>query len=184
MAYTFEIRPLAAMGETLRDKKIHCFAQIHPRSTLYPPGKIRFWFIIFQNFTGNLKNMKKLLFFLLVLGAVQVKAQVIKGSMDMRDSTFNRSIPFEVTPETKSVKYLIKVYAALGEVTVTFTDPNDKRSGLNVTLGTQTRGGGHEPSKGELSDDLNPKIPGTWKFNIRAENATGSVSYKIEIIKP
>jgi hypothetical protein len=126
--------------------------------------------------------MKKLLFFLLVLGVIQVKAQVFKGSMDMRDSTFNRSIPFEVKAGTKSVKYAIKVYAAVGEVTVTLIDPNDKKS-VNVTLGTQTRGGGHEPSKGEISDDMNPKTPGIWKFNIRAENATGSVSYQIEIIK-
>src|SRR5580692_2820276 len=100
--------------------------------------------------------MKKLLFFLLVLGTVQVKAQVIKDSFDMKNNTINRSIPFEVTAGTKSVKYAIKVYAAEGEVTVTLTDPNDKRS-VNVKLGTQARGGGHEPSKGEISDDMNPK---------------------------
>ena len=127
--------------------------------------------------------MKKLLFFLLVLGAVQAKAQVIKGSIDLRDSTINRSIPFEVTAGTKSVKYVIKVYADVGEVTVSVSDPNDKKS-MNVTLGTKTRGGGHEPSKGELSDDLKPKVPGTWKFNISSENATGTISYQIETIKP
>ena len=129
--------------------------------------------------------MKKLLFFLLVLGATQVKAQtirVIKGSIDLSDSTFNRSIPFEVTAGTKTVKYDIKVYADAGEVTVSLSDPNDKKS-MNVTLGTQTSSGGHEPSKGELSDDLKPKIPGTWKFNIKAENATGKVSYQIVISK-
>ncbi len=120
---------------------------------------------------------------MLVLGAVQVKAQVIKGAIDMKDSTFNRNIPFEVMAATKSVKYLIRVYAAVGEVTVTLTDPNEKKM-VNVTLGTKARGGGNEPSKGELSDDVSLKIPGTWKFNIRAENATGSVSYQIEIIKP
>ena len=127
--------------------------------------------------------MKKLLFFLLVLGAVQVKAQFIKGSMDMRDSTFNRSIPFEVTAGTKSVKYAIKVYADVGEVTVTLIDPNDKKS-VNVTLGTQARGGGHEPSKGEMSDSVSVKVPGTWNFYIRAENVTGTISYEIEAIKP
>lgn len=120
---------------------------------------------------------------MLVLGAIQAKAQVIKGSIDLRDSTFNRSIPFEVSAGTKSVKYVIKVYADAGEVTVSLSDPNNKKS-MNVTLGTKTSSGGHEPSKGELSDDLKPKIPGTWKFNIRAENATGTVSYQIEIIKP
>ena len=46
--------------------------------------------------------MKKLLFFLLVMGAVQAKAQVIKGSIDLRDSTFNRSIPFEVTARNQN----------------------------------------------------------------------------------
>jgi hypothetical protein len=127
--------------------------------------------------------MKKLLFFLLVLGAVQAKAQVIKGSIDLRDSTITRSIPFEVAAGTKSVKYVIKVYADLGEVTVSLSDPNDKKS-MNVTLGTKTSSGGHEPSKGELSDDLKPKVSGTWKFNINAENATGRVSYQIELIKP
>ena len=130
--------------------------------------------------------MKKLLFFLLVLGAIQAKAQtlrVINGSIDLRDSTFNRSIPFEVTAGTKTVKYVIKVYADVGEVTVSLSDPNDKKS-MNVTLGTQTSSGGYGPSEGELSDDLKPKIPGTWKFNIRAENATGKVSYQIDIKKP
>jgi hypothetical protein len=129
--------------------------------------------------------MKKLLFFLLVLGAIQAKAQtlrVIKGSIDLRDSTINRSIPFEVTEGTKTVKYVIKVYADAGVVTVSVSDPNDKKY-MNVTLGTQTSSGGHEPSKGELSDDLKPKIPGTWKFNISSENATGKVSYQIEISK-
>jgi hypothetical protein len=129
--------------------------------------------------------MKKLLFFLLVLGAVQAKAQVItiKGFIGVRDSTFNRTIPFEVTAGTNSVKYAIKVFAAAGEVTVTLIDPNDKKS-VNVTLGTKTNSGGYGPSEGELSDDLKPKIAGTWKFNIRADNATGRISYQIEIKKP
>ncbi len=128
--------------------------------------------------------MKKLLFFLLVMGAIQVKAQVIKGSVELKDSTISRTIPFVVTPQTKTVKYVINVYAAEGEVTVLLTDPNGKSS-TNVTLGSQKRGPGHEPSKGQLSEDnLNPKVPGTWKFSIRAENATGSVSYQIEVIKP
>ena len=129
--------------------------------------------------------MKKLLFFLLVLGAIQAKAQgvTLKGFIGVKDSTFNRSIPFEVTTETSSVKYAIKVFAASGEVTVTLTDPNDKKS-LNVTIGTKTRTDGYGPSEGELSDDLKPKIPGTWKFNIRAENVTGRISYQIDIKKP
>lgn len=129
--------------------------------------------------------MKKLLFFLLVLGSVQVKAQtlrVINGSIDLKDSTLNRTIPFEVTTGTKLVKYDIKVYAEVGEVTVSLSDPNDKKS-MNVTLGTKTSSGGHEASKGELSDDLKPKVYGPWKFNINAENATGRISYQIEISK-
>lgn len=129
--------------------------------------------------------MKKLLFILLILGAAKAKAQdvVIKGFIGVKDSTFNRTIPFEVTTGTNSVKYAIKVFAAAGEVTVTLTDPNDKRS-LNVTLGTKANSGGYGPSEGELSDDLKPKIPGTWKFNIRAENVTGRINYQIEIKKP
>lgn len=128
--------------------------------------------------------MKKLLFFLLVLAAVQVKGQVItlKSFIGMKDSTFSRTIPFEVTPGTSVVKYAIKVFAAEGAVTVTLTDPNDKKS-VNVTLGTETRSGGYAPSEGELTDDLKPKVTGTWKFNIRAEKATGRISYQIAIIK-
>ncbi len=118
-----------------------------------------------------------------MLGAVQVKAQVIKGSIDLRDSTISRSIPFEVAPGTKLVKYDIKVYAEVGAVTVSLSDPNDKKS-MNVTLGTEARNGGHESSKGELADDLKPKVYGTWKFNINAENASGRISYQIEVTKP
>ena len=127
--------------------------------------------------------MKKLLIILFALGAVQAKAQLIKGSIDLRDSTINRTIPFEVASGTKLVKYVLKVFADVGELTISLTDPNDKKS-MNVTLGTKTGSGGHEPSKGELSDDLKPKVTGTWKFNIRAENATGRVTYQIEIQKP
>jgi hypothetical protein len=127
--------------------------------------------------------MKKLLFFLMVLGAVGAKAQVIKGSIDMRDSTISRSIPFEVTAGTKSVKYIVKVYALTGQVTVVLIDPTDKKY-VNVTIGTKTHSGGNEPSKGELSDEMNPKMPGIWKFSISSENATGTVSYQIETIKP
>jgi len=127
--------------------------------------------------------MKKLLFFLLALGAIQAKAQVIKGSIDLRDSTINRSIPIEVPAGTKSVKYDIKVYADVGEITVVLTEPSGKRS-FNVTLGTKTSSGGHEPSKGEMSDSVSVKVPGTWNFYIRAENVTGTISYEIEAIKP
>jgi len=129
--------------------------------------------------------MKKLLFILLILAAAQAKAQVItiKGFIGVKDSTFNRSIPFEVAAGTTSVKYAIKVFAAAGEVTVTLTDPNDKKS-VNVTLGTKANSGGYGPSEGELTDDLKPKTPGTWKFNIRAENVTGRISYQIDIKKP
>jgi hypothetical protein len=127
--------------------------------------------------------MKKLLFFLLVLGAVQVKAQVIKGSIDLRDSTINRTIPFEVPSGAKTVKYDIKVYADVGEVTVTLTEPGGKKS-FNVTLGTKASVAGHESSKGEMSDNVKVKIPGTWNFYIRAEHVTGTVNYEIEILKP
>jgi hypothetical protein len=119
----------------------------------------------------------------MVLGAVGTKAQVIKGSIDMRDSTISRSIPFEVTAGTKSVKYLVKVYVAEGKVKVTLIDPSNKKY-VDVTIGMKIRSGGNEPSKGELSDEMNPKIPGIWKFSISSENATGTVSYQIETIKP
>jgi len=129
--------------------------------------------------------MKKLLFFLLVLGAIQAKAQVItiKGFIGVKDSTFNRSIPFDVTAGTNSVKYAIKATAFAGEVTITLTDPNGKRY-VNVTLGTKTRSTGYGPSEGDLSDNLKPKISGTWKFNIKAENAFTQINYQIEIKKP
>ena len=127
--------------------------------------------------------MKKLLFFLLALGAIQAKAQVIKGSISLRDSTINRTIPFDVPAGTKSVKYDIKVYADVGEITVVLTEPSGKRS-FNVTLGTKTSSGGHEPSKGEMIDNVSVKTPGTWNFYIRAENVTGTIGYEIEAIKP
>lgn len=127
--------------------------------------------------------MKKLLFLLLMLGAVQAKAQVIKGSIDMRDSTVNRTIPFEVAAGTKLVRYTINIYTVVGAATISLTDPSDKKT-LNVTIGNTTRGKDNEASKGELSDDLHPKIPGTWKFNFSAEHATGTISYQIEITKP
>lgn len=122
---------------------------------------------------------------MLILGAANAKAQDVnlKGFIGVKDSTFNRTIPFEVMAGTNSVKYIIKVFAAAGEVTVTLTDPNDKKS-LNVTLGNKTSKGGYGPSEGELSDELKPKISGTWKFNIRAENVTGRINYQIEIKKP
>ena len=128
--------------------------------------------------------MKKLLFFLLALGAMQAKAQLIKGSIDLKDSTINRSIPFEVVAGMKSVRYTVKAYLAVGELTISLTDPNDKKS-TGFSLGTKTSSGGHEPSKGEISsNDISIKTPGTWKFNIKTENATGTVSYRLEVIKP
>jgi hypothetical protein len=127
--------------------------------------------------------MKKLLFFLLILAAAGAKAQVIKGSIDLKDSTINRSIPFEVAAGTKSVKYLVKVYVSVGAVTVSLNDSNDKKV-TGFTIGTQIPGGGHEPSKGEMGDEVVPKVSGIWKFNIHAENATGRVSYQVEVIKP
>ena len=127
--------------------------------------------------------MKKLLFFLLILGAVQAKAQQIKGSIDLKDSTINRTIPFEVAAGSKSVKYHVKVYVATGSLTITMTDPHNKKSG-GFTLDTRTRDGGTEPSKGELGDSYSPPVTGTWKFNIKTENATGKISYQIDIIRP
>ena len=120
---------------------------------------------------------------MLALGAIQAKAQVIKGSISLRDSTINRTIPFEVPAGIKSVKYDIKVYADIGEITVVLTEPSGKRS-FNVTLGTKTSSGGHEPSKGEMIDNVSVKTPGTWNFYIRAENVTGTIGYEIEAIKP
>jgi DUF4097 and DUF4098 domain-containing protein YvlB len=127
--------------------------------------------------------MKKLLFFLLILGAAQAKAQTIKGSIDLKDSTINRTIPFEVVAGSRSVKYSVKVYVGTGNLTVTVTDPHDKKAG-GFTLSTRTRDGGTEPSKGELGDSYSPPVAGTWKFNIRAENATGRISYQIDVTKP
>jgi len=120
---------------------------------------------------------------LLVLGAVQAKAQVIKGSIELRDSAINRSIPIEVPAGAKSVKYDVKVYADVGEIKVTLTEPSTKKS-FNVTIGTKASSTGHEPSKAEMSDDVSVKIPGNWTFYIRAENATGTISYEFEILKP
>jgi|GEM_PF-1655025 len=140
--------------------------------------------MVFQNFTGNLENMKKLLFFLLALGAMQAKAQAIKGSITLKDSTLSRSIPVEVAAGTKSIKFTVKVYLAVGEVAVSLTDPNGKKAAGGFSLNTHTKGGGNEPSKGELSADETPKVPGTWKFNIRAKDATGTFNYQIEVVQP
>lgn len=126
--------------------------------------------------------MKKLLFLFLVLGAVQAKAQVIKGSIDLRDSTITRTIPFEVASGTKSVKYFVKVYVDAGAVTVTLNDPNNKKA-TGFTIGTEIPDGGHEPSKGELGDTVTPHVFGTWRFYIKSENATGRISYQIDVIK-
>jgi hypothetical protein len=126
--------------------------------------------------------MKKLLFILLILGAAQAKAQMIKGSIDLKDSTINRTIPFEVAAGTKSVKYSVKVYLSLGELTVTINDPNGKKA-TGFTLGTKRQDGGNDPSKGELGDSFVPKTTGTWKFSISAENATGRISYEVDVIK-
>src|SRR3569833_186887 len=127
--------------------------------------------------------MKKLLFLLLILGAVTARAQTIKGSIDLRDSTFTRSIPFDVAAGTKSVKYFVKVYVSVGAVTITLNDPNDKKA-TGFTIGTAMPGGGHEASRGEMGDNVVPHVFGTWKFNIKAENATGRISYEVDIIKP
>lgn len=139
--------------------------------------------------------MKKLLFFLLMLlgTAVQIKAQVITESsatrevikefFDIRDSTFIRVIPFEVKSETRPVKYDIVIYAKIGEVTVTLTDPNAKKT-MNITIGNKNHRPDDEPSKGEISDDKPMKIPGIWKFSINSKNATGTISYQIETMKP
>jgi hypothetical protein len=128
--------------------------------------------------------MKKLLFFLLALAAFQAKAQVIRGSIAFKDSTISRSIPVEVAAGMKSIKFTVKVYLAVGEVTVALTDPNGKKAAGGFSLNTHTKGGGNEPSKGELSADETPKVAGTWKFTIRAKEATGTFNYKIEVIEP
>lgn len=120
---------------------------------------------------------------MLILGAIQAKAQQIKGSIDLRDSTITRTIPFEVAAGSKTVKYRVKVYIGTGELSVIVTDPHDKKAG-GFTLGTKTSDGKTEPSKGELGDNYSPPVAGTWKFNIRSENATGRISYQIDIIKP
>lgn len=119
---------------------------------------------------------------MLILGAAQAKAQVIKGSIDLRDSTINRTVPFEIAAGTKSVKYLVKVYVSEGSVTVSLNDSNEKKV-TGFTIGTQIPGGGHEPSKGQMGDEVTPKVFGTWKFKIHTDNATGRVSYEVEVIK-
>jgi len=127
--------------------------------------------------------MKKLLFILLILSAAGAKAQTVKGSIDLRDSTFSRTIPFEVAAGTASVKYRVKVYVSTGAVTVTLRDSNDKKA-TGFTIGTAMPGGGHEPSRGEMGDNVVPHVFGTWKFIIKAENATGTLSYQVDLIKP
>ncbi|MCC8424222.1 hypothetical protein [Mucilaginibacter sp. UR6-11] len=96
--------------------------------------------------------MKKLLFFLLILGATTIKAnaQVIKGSIDLIDSVINRSIPFDVAAGSKLVKYAVKVNLTAGEATLNFTDPNGKRAG-GFTLSSKKPGGGTERSKIEFA---------------------------------
>jgi hypothetical protein len=53
----------AARASEMKLLKTHLFPQIHPRSTYYPPGEIRFRLSIFQNFTGNLKKHEKAIIF-------------------------------------------------------------------------------------------------------------------------
>lgn len=120
---------------------------------------------------------------MLILGAAQAKAQVIKGSIDLKDSTITRSIPVQVAAGTRKVKYFVKVYLAIGNLTATLTDPNGKKAG-GFTLSTQTKDGHNEPSKGELFDSESTPIPGTWKFNIKAENATGRMNYELDTVAP
>ena len=153
-----------------------------PNSTLYPPLKIRVTLIKFQNFTGNLENMKKLLLLVLLFGAFRAKAQM-NSSIDLRDSTITRVIPVEVPAGTKTLKYSVKVDLTAGEATLTFNDPNGKKEG-GFTVNAQKKGGGRERSKVESSDSNSPPITGTWKLTIRTQSATGRITYDIDVIKP
>jgi hypothetical protein len=56
------VRKMNTLVPSGRTRKF-AIPQIHPRSTHYPPGEIRFGLRIFQNFTGNLKKHEKAIIF-------------------------------------------------------------------------------------------------------------------------
>ncbi|QKJ30738.1 hypothetical protein HQ865_13575 [Mucilaginibacter mali] len=127
--------------------------------------------------------MKKLLFLLLALVAVGAKAQGLKGTIDLKDSVINRSIPFEVAAGAKNLKYAVRADLTNGEATLTFTDPKGKKAG-GFTLSSKTKGGGSERSKVESSESTSTPVAGTWNLAIKTEKATGRITYDIEVIKP
>jgi hypothetical protein len=134
--------------------------------------------------------MKKLLFIALIALCGRLNAQdsllvstekkVIRDSVHIGNSNVTRTIPFQVGADTRSLKYVIKVFADVGLITVRLRDPTGKKM-FNVTLGTMEHENKHEPSKGELFDELVPKVYGEWEFEILAVAGMGYVKYQFEI---
>jgi hypothetical protein len=74
--------------------------------------------------------MKKLLLIILIFKVFQCKGQeIVKGSIELKDSTINRTITFNVPKGTTKIDYSAKGHLTEGMLSLTVTNPDGKPDG-------------------------------------------------------
>jgi hypothetical protein len=128
--------------------------------------------------------MEKLIIIILFFKAFQCEAQlIIKNSIELKDTTMDRSITFEVPKGTQQFKYILTGFLTSGVFSVSLSDPdNNQKEGFQLTAEagkTETI----KPAKGEMLKTIDSPLPGIWKLNIRTRNGLGKFTYQINFIK-
>jgi hypothetical protein len=131
--------------------------------------------------TNKIKKMKKLLFILLFLKVTQSEAQSgISKIFELRDTTFEKEITFEVLKGSLKADVLLKGLLTNGTLAVSVINPTGKNEGqfqLKTNIGTNDS---EKPAKGEFSRTLKSPLPGTWKLRLKVQRGVGKFTYEIK----
>jgi hypothetical protein len=126
--------------------------------------------------------MKKLLIIILIFKVFQCQGQaIVKGSIELKDSTINRTITFTVPKGTTKFDYSAKGYLTQGMLFLVVMTPGGKQDGGFQLSCSPNKHGGTEPSKGELENNVRSPVPGVWRLYIRVDKGSGRLSYQVNL---
>ncbi len=126
--------------------------------------------------------MKKSILFFCLLGIASLcRAQDnIDKTMQFKDSTAEYTVTLKIKKGAKEVNFAVIGFLSNGELSFNVRDPEGKKEG-GFGLAATGDDGKIKPGSGRMTHSVKIPIPGTWTVMIKAANATGNLTYKINI---
>lgn len=117
---------------------------------------------------------------LFIFSTVCSAQEILEKSVELKDSTIEYDVTLKIKKGAKEAHFLVVSFLINGELSFQVSDPEGKKEG-GFYLSATGDDGKATAGSGRMTHTVKIPIPGTWTVHIKATQATGHLTYKLNI---